>query len=105
MLQFGSVGFIPWFTNDSLCFVGNTQKSESVHNNSEALLTSEVCYCYLAKFSYKEYIQGFTGEKMKKQYITACTHPGFNIVCLECNSEASKENSIENVHNAFLNRS
>jgi len=36
---------------------------QSVHNNFEALLTSEVCYCYLASFSYKEYSQSFTGEK------------------------------------------
>lgn len=42
---------------------GNTQNSGSVHHNCEALLTSEVCYCYLAKFLYKERTQGFTGEK------------------------------------------
>lgn len=62
-VQLRSVGSIPWFTNDSLCFVGNTQYSESVPKKSQAQLTYEVCYCYLAKFSYKEYTQDFTGEK------------------------------------------
>lgn len=31
---------------------------------------------------------------MKKQYVTTCTHPGFNIVYSECNSDASKENTV-----------
>lgn len=43
--------------------LGNSQNSESACSNVEAPLTSELCWGSLAKLLYKEYAQGFTGEK------------------------------------------